>query len=103
MAVTCNLHIEKKRGYVWIRLPNVIKSENIIQIEKKIENSLKNCKSKVVLDFADTLNVFSTLVTLIMLIRKRVDEYGGELCLVNVSDTCKSKLKERNLDKIMII
>lgn len=103
MTITYGLQIYKKKGQLWIRLPNAIKKENILQIENRIEDSLKDCEGKVILDFADTLSVFSLLVTLIIHIRKRVGEFGGQLCLVNVSDKCKSQLKAMNLDRILTI
>lgn len=103
MTITYGLQIDKKKGQVRIRLPNAIKKENILQMENRIENSLTGCKGKVILDFADTLSVFSILITLIIHTRKRVDEFGGELCLVNVSDKCRSQLKATNLDKILTI
>lgn len=103
MTITYGLQIDKKKGQVRIRLPNAIKKENILQMENRIENSLTGCEGKVILDFADTLSVFSILITLIIHTRKRVDEFGGELYLVNVSDKCRSQLKAMNLDKILTI
>ena len=103
MTITYGLQIDKKKGQVWIRLPNAIKKENILQIKNRVEDSLIGCKGKVILNFADTLSVFSILVTLIIHIRKLVGEFGGELCLVNVSDKCNSQLKAMNLDKILTI
>lgn len=103
MTINHSMQIDKKNGRVRVRLPNAIKKENILQIENRIEDSLKHCNSKVILDFADILSIFSILVTLIIHIRKQVSEFDGELCLVNVSDKCKSQLKAMNLDKILTI
>ncbi len=101
--MTYGLQIDKKKGHVRIRLPNAIKKGNILQIKNRIEDGLTDCKGKVILDFADIISVFSILITLIIHIRKRVDEFDGELCLVNVSDKCKSQLKAMNLDRILTI
>ena len=103
MTITFGMQIDKKKGQVRIRLPNAIKKENILQIENRVEDTLIECKGKVILDFADILSVFSILITLIIHIMKRVGEFDGELCLVNVSDKCKSQLKAMNLDKILTI
>ena len=103
MKITYGMQIDKKKGQVWIRLPNAIKKENILQVENRIEDSLTDCEGTVILDFADILSIFSILVTLIIHIKKQVSEIDGELCLVNVSDKCTSQLKAMNLDKILTI
>ena len=103
MTITHGLYIEKKRGYFWIRLPNVVKKENITQIQNRIESSLTGYKGKVVIDLSDTLSIFSILVTLLMQIHKYVTESGGKLHLVNVSERCHAQLKSMNLDKILTI
>lgn len=40
MTLTYGIQIDKKMGQVWIRLPNAIKKENILQIKNRIEDSL---------------------------------------------------------------
>lgn len=103
MTITHGLYIEKKRGHFWIRLPNVVKKENITQIENRIDSSLSGYKGKVVVDLSDTLSIFSILVTLLMHIQKKVTNSGGNFRIINVSDKCQAQLKLMNLDKILNI
>lgn len=103
MPITHGLYIEKKRGHIWIRLPNVVKKDNITQIESRIESSLKGYKGKVVVDLSDTLSIFSILVTLLMHIDKLVTGAGGTVKLVNVSKKCQAQLQSMNLDRVLTI
>lgn len=103
MPITHGLYIEKKKGHIWIRLPNVVKKDNITHIENRIETSLKGYKGNVVIDLSDTLSIFSILVTLLMHIEKQVTEAGGVVELVNVSKKCQEQLKSMNLDRILTI
>ena len=103
MPITHGLYIEKKKGYIWIRLPNVVKKDNITHIENRIETSLKGYKGKVIIDLSDTLSIFSILVTLLMHIDKKVTEAGGSVKLVNVSKKCQAQLNSMNLDRVLTI
>ena len=103
MTITHGLYIEKNRGRIWIRLPNVVKKENITQIENRIDSSLSGYKGKVVVDLSDTFSIFSILVTLLMHVQKKVINAGGNFHLVNVSEKCHLQLTLMNLDKIMNI
>ena len=103
MPITHGLYIDKKKGYLLIRLPNVVKKDNINHIENRIETSLKGYKGKVVVDLSDTLSIFSILVTLLMHIEKQITQAGGTLKLVNVSKKCQAQLKSMNLDRVLTI
>ena len=103
MSITHGLYIEKKKGHLCIRLPNVVKKDNITHIENRIETSLKGYKGKVVVDLSDTLSIFSILVTLLMHIDKKVAEAGGSVKLVNVSKKCQAQLNSMNLDRVLTI
>ena len=103
MPITHGLYIEKKKGHIWIRLPNVVKKDNITHIENRIETSLKGYKGKVIIDLSDTFSIFSILVTLLMHIDKQVTKAGGEVKLINVSKKCQAQLKSMNLDRVLTI
>jgi anti-anti-sigma regulatory factor len=103
MPITHGLYIEKKKGHIFIRLPNVVKKDNITHIENRIESSLKNYKGNVIVDLSDTLSIFSILVTLLMHIDKKVTEAGGSVKLINVSKKCQAQLKSMNLDRVLTI
>ena len=96
------LHIKKRRDCIWIRLPNLIKKENVTLVENRIVSATEGYCGTVVVDLSDTLSIFSMLVTLIMKIRKKVLENHGEFFLAHVSKKCQAQLDEMNLDKILL-
>ena len=98
------LHIESKKGYIWITLPNSITMDNYLQIRNRIEFRLVDKKKdKVVIDLSDTDSIHSLLIGLILHSRKIVKQNSGTFCLVNTSNKCLIKLQALFLDKIMPI
>jgi len=101
MTIMYGLHIKRKRDCIWVRLPNLIKKENVTLVENRIVSAVEGFSGDVVVDLSDTLSIFSILVTLIMKIRKKVLEAGGRFYLAHVSKKCEIQLHEMNLDKIL--
>ena len=98
------LHIENKKGYMWITLPNSITMDNYLQIRNRIEFRLVDKKTdKVVIDLSNTDSIHSLLIGLILHSRKIAKQNFGKFCLVNTSKKCLVKLQALFLDKIMPI
>ncbi len=98
------LHIENKKGYMWITLPDSINMENYLQVRNRIESELiDNKKGKVAINFSNIDSIHSLLIGLILHSRKIVKQNLGTLCLVNTSTNCLIKLQALFLDKIMQI
>ena len=101
MSLIKGLYIEKKEGYILIKLPHTLNQENILDIEEEIDSSLTGYRDTIAIDLSECSNIFSMLITLIMHIRKKVMDEGGSLCLVNVSLSGQQQLKAMNLDIIL--
>ena len=97
MSLIKGLNIEKKEGYTLIKLPHTLNQENILDIE----SGLTGYRDTIAIDLSECSNIFSMLITLIIHIRKKVIEEGGNLCLVNVSKTGQQQLTAMNLDIIL--
>jgi anti-anti-sigma factor len=96
------LSIERKMDCLWIMLPDAITMYNTRDLESMINGKLEK-KVNVVLDFTNTMNLFSSGLGLIIRIRKKVNEYNGSVALVNVSEKMRGLLESLNLDKVFSI
>ena len=101
MSLIKGLYIEKKEKYTVIKLPHMLNQENFIEIEEEIDSSLTGYRGTIAIDLSECANIFSMLITMIILIRKKVMGAGGELCLINVSISGQQQLKAMNLDMIL--
>jgi len=103
MASITGLSIEKKQGYIVIRLPNMSNQDKVLDIEEEIMSSLEEYGSNIVIDLSECANIYSMLITLMIHIRKKVVAAGGTVCLVNVSINGQKQLTLMNLDMILPI
>ncbi|MBD3320135.1 MAG: STAS domain-containing protein [Chitinivibrionales bacterium] len=93
--------IENREGCLWITLPDSINMDNYQQIESRVDSVLKKDAGNVVIDLGKTINMYSAGFGLIVRLRKRIDECGGKLFLVNVSHRTADGLHGVGLDKII--
>ena len=106
MKATHDLHIENKKGYLWITLPDSITKENYLQIRNRIESELmdkKEMANKVIIDLSKIDSIHSLLIGLILHIRKPVKLNKGIFYLVNVSGKCLMELQSLFIDRILQI
>lgn len=101
MSLIKGLDIVKKEGYTVIKLPHLLNQDNFLEIEEEIESSMAGYRETIAIDLSECDNIFSMLITLIIHIRKKVIEAGGELCLINVSINGQQQIKAMNLDMIL--
>ncbi len=95
--------IEERDGAVWIILPDSIDMDNYRRIEENIEPQLTRKPLKVVLDFSKTTALFSSGLGLIIRIKKRIDELGGQLFLLCISKKMEEGFSNVGLDKVFTI
>jgi len=106
MKAIHDLHIENKRGYLWITLPDSITMENYLQVRNRIESEIiekKDLANKIVVDLSKIDSIHSLLIGLILHIRKPVKQSQGIFYLVNVSGKCLMKFQALFLDRILQI
>ena len=103
MKVDTHIDVEERSGYTWITIPNTLSMDNYQFIERQIESRLENKPKRVVLDLIYVHQFFSTGISLILRLNKRIVELGGMLWLVNVSEKCREYLISVNLDKVLQI
>ncbi len=103
MSSITGLSIEKKKGYIVIRLPNMSNQDKVLDIEEEIGSGLAEYGNIIAIDLSECANIYSMLITLMIHIRKKVVAAGGKLCLVNVSINGQKQLKAMNLDMILPI
>lgn len=103
MTVSESLLFEEKNGYPWITLPGLLKRENLLQTQNRIETSLQGKKAFVALDFKNISNLYSITINLIMRLREFVQAHGGDIFVVNLSDRCLRQLQLMHLEKVLTI
>ncbi len=99
----CDLTIDTKMGNLWITLPDSINTNTHETVKLLIMQAITGENVKVVIDFSKTNSLFSSGLGLIILIRKKVCELNGSLCLVNVSGKIRHVLETVCLDKMYCI
>ncbi len=103
MTVSKSLHIENKKGLLWVTLPSIIKRDNSLQIQSRIENALDTTITRVFLDLSYMSNLYSITITFIMHIKEVLSNEGFDMCLINVSGHCMKQLKLMKLDSMLTI
>ena len=96
-----HVEVEVRSGYTWITLPGTLSMDNYQLIERQIESRLEGKPNNVVLDLIYFRQLFSTGLSLILRLNKKIVESGGSLWLVNVSDKCREYLTSIKLDKVL--
>jgi len=98
-----NISIDKRGEFVWIRLPASITVDNYRLIENRISAALTKKGDRVVLDCAQTENMYSSGIGLIVRLKKTVSETAGTLALVNVSQRIRNLMEDMHLEKMVPI
>jgi anti-anti-sigma factor len=93
--------IEARPEGLWIVLPDSIDMDNYHGIEEHIIPELATPGKTIILDFSNTVSLFSSGIGLILRIKKNVSDKNGSLVLVNMSDRLIEGLTNVGLDKIL--
>ena len=101
MTVLESILIEDRNGYLWIILPGMIKRENVVQIQNRIEEAAEYKSKYIALDFKNISNIYSITINLIMRLREFVLTYNGDICIVNISDKCYRQMQLMQLTKVL--
>jgi anti-anti-sigma factor len=97
------LNIAFAGGHIRITIPDAINMDNFQQVEYGIESVLTDKADKVVIDFGKTKNMFSAGFGMIVRLKKRITQNGGELYLVNVSSRVLEGMQSVGLTKIVTV
>jgi anti-anti-sigma factor len=97
------IRVENKLGYIWVFMPDAISRDDYREIEIKIGGLITAEMNRLVLDLAETNNIFSSGLGLLIRINKMVIEKKGSMHLVNVSSALKEVFSMVNLDKYFSI
>jgi anti-anti-sigma factor len=100
MTQTDRLVVQKKDGFLWIRLPDSITMDNYVKVEEDIGAALQGPSPRVVLDMGATAAIYSSGLGLIIRLRKRINEENGLLFLVNVSKKIRDMLEAVHLERL---
>ena len=97
---TDRIVIERRTGYLWVTLPENIVVQDYSHIEDEILKQVKTSDGQIVFDFVNVRAIYSTGISILLRIHKRVSEKGGMICLVNVCHTIIDLFASLNLDKV---
>ncbi len=98
--VADSITISRKQGYLWITLPGMLAPDSYTTVQEEIEEEIDNKPDRVVLDLECMDTIYSSALSLMIRLRKRVAELGGYLCLVNVSTRCRQFLNSVQLHRV---
>jgi anti-anti-sigma factor len=95
--------IEKRKGYLWVTLPDGISVHDYMAIETAIVERLGGVADEVVFDLTEVRALYSSGLGILARIHRRVDKRGGKIYLVNVSRNIMDMLSSLHLDKVFSI
>ncbi len=97
-----NFSIKEENGFTWIRLPRVIGLSDCPKLEADLRGLISE-GIKLVLDMADTYEIYSAGIGFIIQARKLAIENKGAVFLVNVSKKVLGIFTALNLDRVFRI
>jgi anti-sigma B factor antagonist len=97
------IRIEKKLGYIWVLMPDSISRDDYRRIETEIGGFFTVERNRLVLDLAETNNIYSSGLGLLIRLNKMAIEKNGVMHLVNVSSAIREIFSMVNLDKYFSI
>jgi anti-anti-sigma factor len=100
MGKTAGLHVQKKDGFVWIKLPDSLNMDNYVKVEQEVSAALTETPPRVVLDLSATASLYSSGLGLLIRLRQRINDEGGVLFLVNVARKISDMLDSVNLERL---
>ncbi len=103
MVKSIDLQIENRDGFLWISLPEIIDTTNVLQVEKQIDTKLNPSMSDVMLDFSNVINITSITLGMLMRLRRNLIQLDSIMYLSNISKKCLEQLEKTNLDKVFTI
>lgn len=97
-------YFKEKDGRVRIQLPVIVKKENLLQLQNRIDSLLTTNKiRKVIVSLSDIKYLSSMLIELLMQIRRAVLKVKGKLFLVDVTPKCLETMEVLKLDQILTV
>jgi anti-anti-sigma factor len=97
------VRVENKLGYSWVFMPDAISRDDYREIETYIGGFVTAEKNRLVLDLAETNNIYSSGLGLLIRLNKMVTEKNGAMYIVNVSPALRELFSMVNLDKYFTI
>ena len=97
-----NFSIKIENGFTWLRLPRVIGLNDGLRLESELRGIMTD-GIKLVLDMADTSEIYSSGIGFVIHARKLTIEKKGVVFLVNVSKKIHGVFSSLNLDRIFRI
>ncbi|MBN1982183.1 MAG: STAS domain-containing protein [Chitinivibrionales bacterium] len=94
---------QSEHASVRIVLPRTIESDQSVEIEKNILSQCPATVAKLILDFSQTETLFSVGIGLLIKLRKKMLDQGGEVVFVNVSRRLMDTFTQLNLDRVFTI
>ena len=95
--------IEKRKGYLWVTLPDGISVHDYGSVEAAIAGRLGGTADEVVFDLTRVRMLYSSGIGILARIHKRVDKGGGKIYLVNVARNIMEILSALHLDKVFAV
>ncbi len=103
MTPNGSVRVENKLGSIWVIMPDAISRDDYREIETHIGGFVTDEKNRLVLDLAETNNIYSSGLGLLIRLNKLVADKNGAMYLVNVSPALRELLAMVNLDKYFLI
>ncbi len=94
------VHIEKKHGYLWVRLPEAFSADAVILFDKAVSRRLSPEENRLVIDCGETEDIYSSGIGFLVRMRKKTGELNGMFCLVNISQKIRSLFESMQLQKV---
>jgi anti-anti-sigma factor len=86
-----------------IAIPGTIYPEILEHFQEKLAMQVAAAGAEYVLDMKSVVNVYSTIITLIVSLSKQISALQGRMCIVNASMNVQLVLRNLNIDSIMPI
>ncbi|MBD3316323.1 MAG: STAS domain-containing protein [Chitinivibrionales bacterium] len=93
--------IENKHGCLWIVLPDSIDMDSCSAIEARLIPLLEEAGGRVAMDFSKTSAIYSSGLGLVLRMKATIDESGGKLHLVNLSERLVEAFENVGLDQVL--
>jgi anti-anti-sigma factor len=95
--------VQQRQGCVWVTLPDAINMDTHMRIEKKVDAMLHGKPARMVIDLAETRNMYSAGFGMIVRVKRVMAEYDGKLYVVNVNPKVMEAMQFTGIHKILSV
>jgi anti-anti-sigma regulatory factor len=95
--------IEKRTGYLLVTLPEIVAMHDCSRIESSILRACPGKGDRIAFDVSRLRAVYSTVLGILIRIRKNRVEHGGVVSIINASRSLLKILHSLNLDRLFPI